>query len=122
MTYRDAYGAELVRLDYLRPGEIDGRFVDFTPPLGRFGDTIPSLAVVNLTIARRDGQPMTSNDLARAGAAWPDTLDATRLIPTFGLAAPAGAAGVTYLWTVTIANTTQGRLEKAVGLINVAPF
>lgn len=99
-----------VWLPALRAGEIDGRYVNCTADPGCFGDYFPSINDITLTITRQDNRPITSADLQPAGVAWPDTLDITNLIPTFGLMAPAGAAGVTYVLTMTVNPTAQGRL------------
>ena len=99
-----------VWLPPMRAGETDGRYLNCTPDLGPFGDSFPSLSVLTLTIARQDSRALSAADLQSAGSAWPDTLDSTGLIPTFGLTAPSGAAGVTYQLTLTANTTVQGRL------------
>ncbi|HEY4153520.1 MAG TPA: hypothetical protein VGM38_09385 [Pseudolysinimonas sp.] len=99
-----------VTLPAIRAGEIDGRYIDLTSDLGAVGDYIPSLSNVSIAIIRRDGFPMTSDDLALAGSDWPNTLDATGLIVTIGLAPPAAAAGVGYQLTLTVNKTLQSRL------------
>ena len=99
-----------ILLPPIRAGEIDGRFIDLTADLGSAGDVIPSIGVVSVVFTRRDGFPVTSNDLGSAGSGWPDTLDATGLILTLGLLAPSTAAGVSYGISVTVNKTMQGRL------------
>ena len=99
-----------VWLPPIRAGETDGRYLNCTPDLGPFGDSIPSLSAVSLAIARQDGRPTSSADLQPAGSAWPNTLNSTGLIPTFGLIAPSGGTGVTYVLTMTVNTTAQGRV------------
>ncbi len=94
----------------MRAGETDGRYIDCTLDLGAVSDSIPNINAASVTIARVDGNAITANDLQPAGAAWPNTLDSTKLIPTFGFIAPAGAAGVDYKITITVNTTTQGRI------------
>ena len=66
-----------------------------------------------------NGAPLSANDLQAAGSAWPNTLDSTGLIPTFGFTAPA-AAGSSYLLTLTVNKTTNGRLFIRNSVIFVA--
>ncbi|MDE2470146.1 MAG: hypothetical protein KGL35_15715 [Bradyrhizobium sp.] len=106
----------------MRAGEIDGRYMNCTPDLGPFGDTFPSASVLSYVITRQDGEAVTANDLQQAGASWPNTLDATKLIPTIGLNAPAGAAGVSYQITLTANLTTQNRLFIRDFYIEVVPL
>ena len=94
----------------IRAGEIDSRFVDLTADLGSAGDAIPNIGTVSIAFTRRDGFPVTGNDLGLAGSAWPNTLDATGLILTLGLLAPEAAAGISYGLSVTVDKTAQGRL------------
>jgi len=94
----------------MRAGETDGRYLDTTPDLGAVGDTILGINTVTVTIVRADGEAITDQDLQEAGTAWPNTLDETGLIPTIGLIAPTGAAGVTYAITLTVNGTAQGRV------------
>ena len=62
-------------------------------------------------------------DLASAGAAWPDVLDPTGRIPTYGLAAPASATARTYRLTISADTlTAQGRLFVRDWLISVLPW
>jgi hypothetical protein len=85
-------------LPAMRAGETDGRYLDCTPALAPVGDFFAGIPA--LTIRRTDGAPMTSADLASAGpAAWPDTLDAGRRIPTYGFIA--GTVTATYLLRIT---------------------
>jgi hypothetical protein len=99
-----------VELPPLRETEVDGRYLDCTKDLAPTGDTFPSITVLSLAIMRHDGVAMTSTDLQPAGTQFPAWLDATGLIPTFGLAAPIGCGGVTYILTLTANLTTQNRL------------
>ena len=99
-----------ILLDPIRAGEIDGRYVDLTTDLGAAADRIVSIGNVTIGIVRRDGFPMTSNDLALAGLNWPNAVDPTGLIVTIGLQAPASAAGIGYLLTITVNKTLQSRL------------
>ena len=108
-------------IDYMHPGETDGRSFICTDDLGPFGDTFTSMASITTTITRQDQAAITANDLTHAGAAWPDSLDATLLIPQIGLTAPAGSAGVTYVVKIS-ALTTQGRQFVGVALIKVAAY
>jgi hypothetical protein len=107
-----------VQIPPMRAGETDGRYIDCTPDLGPVADKFSVVPV--LTITRADGIATTSADLQSAGSAWPDTLDATGLIPTYGLTAPAGSAGVTYQLTITADTTADGRLFIRDCLITVA--
>ena len=97
-------------LPSMRAGETDGRYIDCTLDLGAASDTIPNINAASITITRQDGNALTANDLQPAGTAWPNTLDSTKLIPTFGFTAPLGAAGVSYKITITVDKTTQGRI------------
>lgn len=100
-----------VQLEPMRAGEIDGRSIDLTPDLGgAIGDQVPSLSNVAIAIQRIDGFPTTSDDLTLAGSDWPNALDATKLILTIGLTAPAAAASHKYQITITVNKTMQGRL------------
>lgn len=99
-----------IELPAIRAGEIDGRYINLTADLGAVEDSIPSLNVVSIAITRRDGFAMTVDDLALAGSSWPNTLDATGLILTIGLAPPATAAGSSYRLTLTVNKTLQSRL------------
>lgn len=99
-----------ILLPAIRAGEIDSRFVDLTADLGSAGDMIPSLSVVSIGFSRRDGFPITDNDLGLANKSWPNTLDPTGLILTIGLLAPSSAAGISYGMSVTINQTMQGRI------------
>jgi len=94
----------------MRAGEGDWRVLDCTPDLGPVSDTIPSTGVMTVAISRMDGALMTANDLQTGGSNWPNTLDSTGLMPSLGFSAPAGAAGVIYIITLTVNKTTQGRL------------
>jgi hypothetical protein len=80
-------------LPAMNSGEVNGRYLDCTPALAPVGDrfaTIPTL-----TIRRIDGAVMTVADLASAGSGWPDTIDATNRIVTYGFIA--GTNTATYL-------------------------
>lgn len=110
-------------LPAFRAGEVpDGRYLDCTPALAPVGDRFTSVPA--LMIARIDGTPLDADDLASAGAAWPDTLDATGRIPTYGLVAPAGCAGRTYLLTISTAGalTAQGRAFVRDWIMSVLPW
>jgi hypothetical protein len=104
----------------MRAGETDSRYLDFTPDLGPAGDSITAIGTVSVVIARQDGAAVTGADLVLAGVAWPNTLDATGLIPTFGLHAPSGSAGVAYAVAITVAGTAKGRTVIRDVLIAVA--
>lgn len=106
----------------IRAGEIDGRYVNCGPDLSPFGDSFASIDVLSFGIVRVDGQPTTAADLQQAGTAWPNTLDSTGLIPTVGLTAPSGSAGVTYVVTLTADKTVQNRLFIRDLYIQVAPL
>ncbi len=67
-------------LPAMRVGELDGRYLDCTPALAPVGDTFSTIPV--LTITRIDAADMLAGDLATAGSAWADTIDATNRIPT----------------------------------------
>lgn len=91
-------------LPSMRAGELDGRYLDCTPALAPVGDTFS--AIPTLTITRIDATPVSAGDLASAGSAWADEMDATNRIPTYGFIA--GTAVTTYLLRVSAA-TAQGR-------------
>lgn len=99
-----------ILLDPIRAGEIDGRYVDMTSDLGAVGDSVSSIGTVTIGIIRRDGFPITASDLALAGSDWPNAINSTGLIVTIGLNAPATAAGIGYLLTLTVNKTLQSRL------------
>ena len=109
-------------LPAMRAGEEpDGRYLDCTPALAPIGDTFT--AVPTLTIYRIDGTETDMTDLASAGAAWPDVLDLTGRIPTYGLVAPASATARTYRLTISADTlTAQGRLFVRDWLISVLPW
>jgi hypothetical protein len=94
----------------IRAGEIDGRYIDLRSDLGAVDDQIPSLSQVSIGITRRDGFPMTADDLALAGTDWPNTLDPSGLILTLGLKPPPPSGGTRYLLTLTVNKTLQARL------------
>jgi hypothetical protein len=96
-------------LPAMRVGETDGRYMDVGPALAPVGDLITDLSTVSVVVTRRDGVTVGATDLRQAGGAWPPTLDATGRIATYGWIAPAGAAGITYLLTMTVTPTQQGR-------------
>jgi hypothetical protein len=110
-----------VWLPPIRAGEIDGRYMDCTPDLGPTGDKFPSISTLSIGITRQDGAAVTSNDLQTAGSAWPNVLDTTQLIPTFGFMAPVEAAGVAYNLTLTCDVTAQSRLFIRDWMMLVAP-
>lgn len=91
-------------LPAMRVGELDGRYLDCTPALAPVGDTFS--AIPTLTIMRIDATATGASDLAPAGSAWVNTIDATNRIPTYGFVA--GTAVATYLLRVSAA-TAQGR-------------
>jgi hypothetical protein len=91
-------------LPAMRAGELDGRYLDCTPALAPVGDTF--VAIPTITIRRIDGTIVTSDDLASAGSSWPDTIDATNRIPTYGFVA--GVETATYLLRMA-GTTAQGR-------------
>lgn len=107
-------------LPAFRAGEApDGRYLDCTPALAPVGDTF--VTIPTLTIARIDGAGLDAADLTTAGAAWPDELDATARIPTYGFLAPTGAAARTYRLTIS-GETAQGRLFVRDWLMSVLPW
>ena len=99
-----------IQLPSIRAGEIDGRYIDLTNDLGAVEDRITTLDTVTITILRRDGFAMTADDLALAGADWPNTLDSSGLILTLGLKPPAASALTQYRLTITVDKTLQARL------------
>lgn len=106
----------------MRATETDGRYMDVGPALAPVGDLITDLSTVSVVVTRLDGVAMTAADLQPAGGAWPPTLDATGRIPTYGWIAPLGAAGVTYLLTMTVSPTKEGRVFVRDWIINVLPL
>jgi hypothetical protein len=97
-------------LPAMRAGELDGRYFDVSPALAPVGDLITDLSTVSIAVSHYyDALPMGVNDLQPAGGAWPPTMDATGRIVTYGWIAPLGAAGVTYLLTMTVNPTQEGR-------------
>lgn len=104
----------------LRAGETDGRFVDCTLDLGAAGDRFTTIGSITLTITRQNDIPVDSTDLQSAGSAYPDSLDSTGLIPTFGLTAPLTAARRSYKITLS-ALTQEGRTFVRDCYISVAP-
>jgi hypothetical protein len=107
-------------LPAMRAGEMpDGRYLDCTPALAPIGDTFTGIPI--LVITRIDGTATDETDLASAGAAWTDTLDATNRIPTYGLVAPATAAARTYRLMISGA-TAQGRLFVRDWIMSVLPW
>jgi hypothetical protein len=90
----------------MRAGNYDSRTRDTTPDLGPLNDTIVS---IGCTITRRDGTPMTNQDLTWAGTA---SVDATLRIVTVMLAVgydvPGLAVGDPVDYTVTITVQTLG--------------
>lgn len=88
----------------MRAGELDGRYLDCTPALAPVGDSFTTIP--ELTIRHIDGTDMMAGDLTSAGAGWPDTIDATNRIPTYGFLA--GTTVATYLMRIT-ATTVQNR-------------
>lgn len=109
-------------LPAMRAGELDGRFLDCTPALAPVGDLFTDISTLSVTVTRMDGGAMTANDLQPAGGAWSSTLDAAGQIPTFGWIAPLGAAGVTYLLTLTCSPTKQGRVFIRDWILNILPL
>ena len=99
-----------VPMPAMRAGETDGRYVDTTYDLGAAGDAIPSVAAVEIIIARADNIATDASDLQLAGDAWQNTLDPTGLILTIGLIAPPTAAGRLYYLTIKVAKTVAGRV------------
>ena len=100
----------------MRAGELDGRYLDCTPALAPIGDTFVGIPV--LTITRIDTGPVTSNDLTTAGSAWPDDIDDTKRIPTYGFVA--GTDVTTYLLRLT-STTAQGRTFIRDWMMSVLP-
>jgi hypothetical protein len=88
------------RFGALRVGDTDSRSRDFTPDFTPLGDTIIAGSVV---ISRRDGAPITSQDLTTAS---PVAIDQTSLVLSVWLTG--GIEGVDYFVSFT-ANTAQGR-------------
>lgn len=107
-------------LPAFRAGEApDGRYLDCTPALAPIGDLFNDIP--QLIIQRINGEPLDADDLTSAGGLWPDVLDATGRIPTYGLLAPIGSASRTYLLTIS-GLTGQGRLFVRDWLISVLPW
>lgn len=107
-------------LPAMRAGEApDGRYLDCTPALAPIGDMFTSIPA--LVITRIDGTVIDASDLATAGAAWPDVLDVTGRIPTYGFSAPSGSAARTYRLTIS-GSTAQGRLFVRDWLMSVLPW
>lgn len=110
-------------LPAMRAGELDGRFMDCGPALAPVGDVITDLSTVTITVSHyRDALPMGPNDLQPAGGAWPPKLDATGRIVTYGWIAPPASAGVTYLLTMTVLSTKEGRTFIRDWLLSVLPL
>lgn len=122
MTVANPYSWPPVPMPAMRAGETDGRYIDATLDLGAAGDAIPSAAAVQIDIARVDGKATDSTDLQQAGSAWPNSLDATGLIFTVGLLAPASAAGRGYYLTMTVNKTVAGRVFIRDVSLMVAPL
>lgn len=109
-------------LPAMRAGELDGRYLDCGPALAPVGDLFTDLSTVSIAVSRLDGVAMTATDLQPAGGAWPPTLDPTGRIPTFGWIAPLGAAGVTYLLTLTCSLTKEGRVFVRDWIMSILPL
>jgi malate/lactate dehydrogenase len=92
----------------MRAGNYDSRTRDTTPDLAQLGDTITAILC---SVARRDGLPMTSQDLTWAGTA---SVDATMRVVTVMLAVGYDVPLLTvsnpidYLVTITV-QTAGGR-------------
>ena len=122
MTVANPYSWPPVPMPAMRAGETDGRYIDTTLDLGAAGDAIPSAGAVEITISRVDGTPTDGTDLTQAGDAWQNTLDATGLIFTVGLIAPATAAGRGYYLTMRVNKTVAGRVFIRDVSLAVAPL
>jgi hypothetical protein len=109
-------------LPAMRAGELDARYLDCGPALAPVGDLFTDLSTVAVMVTRLDGVAMSGTDLQPAGGAWPPTLDATGRIPTFGWIAPLGAAGVTYLLTLTCNPTNEGRVFVRDWIMSILPL
>ena len=90
----------------MRAGNYDSRSRDTTPDLAPLGDTITATLC---SVARRDGRPMTNQDLTWAGTA---SVDATMRVVTVMLAVgydvPGLAVGDPVDYAVTITVQTAG--------------
>lgn len=105
----------------IRAGETDGRYVNCTPDLGAFNDYIPSITLVTLQIIRQDNRPLDASDIMPAGIPWPNTIDETGLIITFGFTVPLTNPGRNYQLTFTVNKTAQGRVFVRDVMIQVTP-
>lgn len=97
-------------LPAMRAGETDGRYMDCSPALAPVGDIITDVSTVSVAVSRRDCKLMTVNDLQSASGTWDTTIDTTGQVVTMGWMAPLASAGVTYLLTLTINPTHEGRI------------
>jgi hypothetical protein len=111
-----------VELPAMRAGETDGRFMDCSPALAPVGDIITDLSTVSVTVTRQDSQTMGANDLQPAGGAWESALDSTGMVVTLGWIAPVSSAGVTYLLTLSVNTTREGRVFIRDWIMSVLPL
>lgn len=109
-------------LPAMRVGELDGRYMDCSPALAPVGDIITDLSTITVVVTRRDGRAMGVGDIQPAGGAWPPTLDLNKMVVTMGWLAPPGSAGVTYLLTMTVTPTFQGRTFIRDWFMSVVPL
>lgn len=109
-------------LPAMREGETDGRYMDCSPALAPVGDIITDLSTVSVTITRRDCVAMGATDLQSASGVWESELDATGQVVTMGWSAPIGSANVTYLLTLTINPTKEGRIFVRDWYMSILPL
>jgi len=105
----------------IRAGDTDGRYVNCALELGPLQDVIPSIRDVSYVIVRQDGRPLDASDITSAGTSWPDTVDDTGLIITFGFKVPPTNPGRVYQITLTVNKTAQGRIYVRDVMIQVTP-
>lgn len=109
-------------LPAMRAGETDGRYMDCSPALAPVGDIITDVSTVSVAVSRRDCKPMTTDDLQSAAGTWDTTIDDTGQVVTMGWIAPAASAGVTYLMTLTVNPTKEGRIFIRDWFMSILPL
>lgn len=109
-------------LPAMRAGETDGRYMDCSPALAPVGDIITDVSTVSVSVSRRDCVSMTDADLQSAASGWDTTIDDTGQVVTTGWTAPPTSAGVTYLLTLTINPTRQGRVFVRDWFMSILPL
>ena len=109
-------------LPAMRAGETDGRYMDCSPALAPVGDIITDVSTVSVAVSKRDCGAMTANDLQSAAGTWDTTIDTTGQVVTTGWTAPITSAGVTYLLTLTVNPTKQGRVFIRDWFMSILPL